>query len=90
MVKLKLSHSGKYDKEEIQIDLEKIYQRVRQISRTLKPNEINNLGLKLSTQSLVNYISESSKINGSFSIWAKKKNLIRKLKFASTELFGNL
>lgn len=75
MVKLKLSHSGKYDKEEIQNDLEKIYQSVRQISRTLKPNEINNLGLKLSTQSLVNYISESSRINGSFEYLGKEEKL---------------
>ena len=75
MIKLKLSHSGKYYKEEIQNDLEIIYQRVRQISRTLKPNEISNLGLKLSTQSLVNYISESSKINGSFEYLGKEEKL---------------
>ena len=75
MAKLKLSHSVKYDKEELQSDLEKIYQRVRQISRTLRPNEINNLGLKLSIQSLVSYISESSNISGSFEYLGKEEKL---------------
>jgi len=75
MIKLKLSHSSKYDNEEIQNDLEIIYQSIRQISKTLKPNEINNLGLKLSTQSLVNYISESSKINGSFEYLGREEKL---------------
>lgn len=66
LIKLKLGHSGECNKKEIQSDLEKIYQSIRQISKTLKSNEINNLGLKLSTQSLVNYIAESCKIKGSF------------------------
>ena len=79
MAKLKLSHSVKYDKEELQSDLEKIYQRVRQISRTLRPNEINNLGLKLSIQSLVSYISESSNISGSFEYLGKEEKLDSKI-----------
>ena len=75
LIKLKLAHSGECDKKEIQNDLEKIYQSIRQISKTLRPNEINNLGLKLSTQSLVHYISESTNINGSFEYLGKEEKL---------------
>jgi len=79
MIKLKLSNIEDYEKDLIQTDLEAIYQRVREISRTLKLSEVANLGLKISIQSLVNYISESSKINGSFEYLGKEEKLCPEL-----------
>ena len=75
MIKLKLSNIEDYEKDVIQTDLEAVYQRVREISRTLKFSEVTNLGLKISIQSLVHYISESSKINGSFEFLGKEEKL---------------
>lgn len=72
---LKLSDPGKYTTNEIQSDLEKIYQRLREISKTLKPTELHNLGLKLSVQSLVQNISTNSKIAGSFEFLGEDEKL---------------
>lgn len=79
IIKLKLSNLEDYDKDIIQTDLEVVYQRVREISRTLKFSEVTNLGLKISIQSLVHYISESSKINGSFEFLGKEEKLSSEL-----------
>jgi len=75
MIKLKLSNLEDYERDLIQTDLETVYQRVRELSRTLKLSEVTNLGLKISIQSLVHYISESSKINGSFEFLGKEEKL---------------
>ena len=75
IIKLKLSQPQKYDEAEIQSDLDVIYQRIREISRLLKPSEIGKLGLELSIKSLVHNVAESSGIHGSCEI----SNLDKKL-----------
>ena len=75
VARLKLSDLGKYTTDEIQSDLEKIYQRLREISKNLKPAEVNNLGLKLSIQSLVQSISVNSKISGTFEFFGEEERL---------------
>lgn len=75
VARLKLSDMEKYSSNEIQTDLENIYQRLREISKNLKPAEVKNLGLKLSLQSLVQNISDKSNIAGSFEFWGKDEKI---------------
>lgn len=81
VAKLKLSDLQKYKASEVQSDLEEIYQRIREISKTLKPIELNNLGLKLSVQSLVQSISANSNIDGSFEFLGKDEKLGSEIEF---------
>lgn len=75
VARLKLSDLSKYTTTEIQSDLEKIYQRLREISKNLKPAEVKNLGLKLGIQSLVQNISSDSKIAGTFEFLGEDEKL---------------
>ena len=64
LAKLKLSQGSKYSIAEIEADLDAITERVRQISHTLAPVNVNALGVKFTLQNLVNKISENSGIKG--------------------------
>ncbi len=75
LIKLKLSNIEDYEKDIIQNDLEAVYQRVREITKTLKFSEVTNLGLQIGIRSLVHYISESSKIKGSFEFLGNEEKL---------------
>ncbi len=75
MIKMKLSQSEKYKPENFLSDIEAIYEKIRVIARTLKPIEINNLGLKLSIQSFIHSISLNSKTAGSLEFHGEEKSI---------------
>lgn len=54
-------------------DLDQIYSKIRSISHSLKPLEIEELGLKYAVQSLVGKVSESSGIMGYFTYIGKEE-----------------
>lgn len=56
-------------------DLDQIYSKIRSISHSLKPLEIEELGLKYAVQSLVGKVSESSGIMGYFTYIGKEEKL---------------
>ncbi|MCX6168680.1 MAG: sensor histidine kinase [Ignavibacteriales bacterium] len=64
MINMKLAQSGNYKHEELLSDIATVYEKIREISRTLKPIELNNLGLKLSVQSLIHNVTTNSQITG--------------------------
>ncbi len=56
-------------------DLDQIYSKIRSISHSLKPLEIEELGLKYAVQSLVGKVSESFGIMGYFTYIGKEEKL---------------
>jgi signal transduction histidine kinase len=57
-------------------DLEGIYSRVRELSRLLKPAEIDELGLRFAIQNLVTKITSDSHLKGSFTYVGKEIRLV--------------
>ncbi len=74
-LKLKISQIDKNDDSGVQSNLESIYQRIREISKTLQPMGLNTLGLMLSIQSMVYHVSELSGIKGSFGYFGEELKL---------------
>jgi len=60
---------------EIYRDIEKAYSRVRELSRLLKPEEIDEMGLKFALQSLVERIKSGSNLNGDFIFLGEENRL---------------
>lgn len=75
MIKMKLSQAEKYKSEDFLSDIEAIYEKIRIIAKTLKPIEINNLGLKLSIQSFVHSVLLNSNIAGTLEFHGEDKNI---------------
>lgn len=75
LVKLRFASIDKFSAGEIQSELEMIYQRIREISKSLKPAELSDLGLELSIQTLVQNVSQSSGIRGSFDFYGDEDNV---------------
>jgi signal transduction histidine kinase len=75
VAKLKLSQENKYKHEEVQAELEVIYQRIREIARNLKTAELDRLGLSLCIQSLVYELTNNSDLKGSFEFFGTEHKL---------------
>ncbi len=75
IVKLKLSQQDKFKYDEVQSDIEVIYQRIREIAQNLKTAELDRLGLKLCIQSLVYELTSNSDIKGSFEFFGTESKL---------------
>ena len=67
LLKMKISQLNLNDKNGLYNDFENVYGRIRELSHMLKPAEIDELGLKFSVQTLVNKVSNDSKLEGYFS-----------------------
>jgi len=80
MIKLKLSTPDKLLYNEINSEIEYIYNRIRSISRSLKPVDIGNLGLKLSLKSLIEAVSKNSGIEGMFDFYGSEEGIEQPLK----------
>lgn len=75
IVKLKLSQQDKFKFDEVQSDLEVIYQRIRAMAQNLKTAELDRLGLKLCIQSLVYELTNNSSLKGSFEFFGTESKL---------------
>jgi len=73
-LKLKASQD-KTKPEELLPDVESVYQRVRQLSRELRPSDLGKIGLRVSVQSLVENVSNSSGIKGSFEYYGNDEKI---------------
>jgi signal transduction histidine kinase len=75
MIKLKLSDPNKLSCEEINNDIDFIYNRIRIISRSLRPSDIGNLGLKISLTSLIESVSKNSGIINIFDFYGSEEGI---------------
>jgi len=75
MIKLKLSDPNKLSGKEIIDDVDFIYNRIRSISRSLKPSDIGNLGLKLSLKMLIESVSLNSGIKSIFDFYGSEEGI---------------
>lgn len=75
MVKLKLSAPDKLLYGEIDSEIDFIYNRIRSISKSLKPSDIGNLGLELSLKLLIEAVSKNSGIKGSFNFYGSDEGI---------------
>lgn len=66
LVKLKLANMEKHRASEIELDVDAVYHKIRDISKNLRPLEFNDERLKIAVQNLVQTISANSNITGSF------------------------
>lgn len=66
LVKLKLANMEKHRASEIELDVDSVYHKIREISKNLRPLEFNDERLKIAVQNLVQTISANSNITGSF------------------------
>ena len=79
MIMLKLSAPDKLLYGEINSEIKFIYDRIRSISRSLKPSDIGNLGLKLSLKSLIEAISKNSGIMNTFDFYGSEEGIEKAL-----------
>ncbi|MDP3582297.1 MAG: ATP-binding protein [Ignavibacteria bacterium] len=66
LVKLKLANMEKHHASEIELDVDSVYHKIREISKNLRPLEFNDERLKMAVGNLVQTISANSNITGSF------------------------
>jgi signal transduction histidine kinase len=79
MIMLKLSAPNKLLYNEINSEIKFIYDRIRSISRSLKPSDIGNLGLKLSLKSLIEAVSKNSGIESTFDFYGSEEGIEKPL-----------
>lgn len=79
MIMLKLSAPNKLIYSEINSEIKFIYDRIRSISKSLKPSDIGNLGLKLSLKSLIEAISKNSGIESTFDFYGSEEGIEKPL-----------
>ena len=75
VLKLKIGKLANHETKDIIQDLEGVYQRIREISHTLAPLNISNLGIELSIQSIVQNITQASGIKGKLEIFKEYDNI---------------
>jgi len=66
LVKLKLANMEKHHASEIELDVDSVYHKIREISKNLRPLEFKDERLKMAMQTLVQTVSLNSQIDGSF------------------------
>jgi len=79
MVMLKLSAPDKLSSGEIDSEIKFIYDRIRNISRSLRPSDIGNLGLKLSLNTLIDTVSKNSGIESNFDFYGSEEGIEKSL-----------
>lgn len=77
LAQLNVNKDDKFYKE-----LDQVYQRIRELSHSLRPNDIEEFGLKFSIQNLVNKIVSASGLNGEFSIVGQEKKINSELEMS--------
>lgn len=79
VLRLKLNQPDRYAHEEVLKDVENIYNHIRNLSHSLAPLNISNLGLELTIQSIVKNVSQVSGINGMLEVYKEDDNIDIKL-----------
>jgi signal transduction histidine kinase len=79
VLRLKLNQPDRYAREEILKDMENIYNHIRNLSHSLAPLNISNLGLELTIQTIVKNVSQVSGINGTLEVYKEDDNIDIKL-----------
>jgi signal transduction histidine kinase len=74
-LKLKVSNWNNQVPNDIEREVETIYQKIRNLSHNLRPVEIKYLGLEISLQSLVQKVSSNSSITGTFDYYGDEEPL---------------
>jgi signal transduction histidine kinase len=69
VIKLKLSQPEKYPAEEVLKDVDSVYNTIRNLSHSLAPLNISNLGIELTLQSIVKNVSQVAGITGSVEVY---------------------
>jgi signal transduction histidine kinase len=83
MAKLKIAGLETSPAKEIYEELEIIYNRIRELSRSLKPHDLNNLGLKLTLQLLIADVTKRSNIKGSFEFYGSEDGVDKSIVMCS-------
>jgi signal transduction histidine kinase len=79
MIMLKLSAPDRLLYSEINTEINFIYNRIRSISRSLKPSDIGNLGLELSLKPLIEAVSKNSGIESTFDFYGPEEGIEKPL-----------
>lgn len=72
LIKLKLANMEKYKLSEIEADVDTVYQKIRAVSKNLRPLAFNDERLKIAIKNLVDDIAADSHILGSFNFWGEE------------------
>jgi signal transduction histidine kinase len=83
MAKLKIAGLETSPAKEIYEELEIIYNRIRELSRSLKPHDLNNLGLKLTLQLLIADVTKRSNIKGSLEFYGSEDGVDKSIVMCS-------